>query len=171
MARRCLYAIARPADCLAGSGVAKPARAALGFFEFVDQFEMSLYHGNKHKLGNALTYRNSESSLPTVPAGHHQLTLIIRIDQADQITQDNAMFMAQPRTRQDQCGEPWISDINGQAGRNQNSLAGFERDVFLEHGTQVKTSRAGRSVGWQRKIGTKARIENFGLKAMHELCA
>ena len=60
----------------------------------------------------------------TVPATHHQLSLIIRIDQPDQIPEHDTVLMTESRTRQDQCGHARIADVNGDPRRDQLGLAG-----------------------------------------------
>lgn len=119
------------------------ASATLAFVERFDDFEVSLHHRHQHQLGDALANRDGERRVAAVPARHHQLALVVRIDQADQVAQHDAVFMAQARARQDDCRQARVADVDRQAGRNQNGLARFEDGVFLEQGAQVEAGGAG----------------------------
>ncbi|MOA28501.1 hypothetical protein D3C78_1494480 [compost metagenome] len=68
------------------AGMPKTTRATLAFIERFDDIEMGLYHRHQHQLRNALTDGDGELGLATVPAGNHQLALVVRVDQADQVT-------------------------------------------------------------------------------------
>src|SRR3990167_4419207 len=94
------------------AGVAEAACATLTFVELLDQLEMRLDHRHQNQLGDTLADGNGEGALPAVPAGHHQLALVVRVDQADQVAEDDAMFMAQARTRQDHRRQTRVADID-----------------------------------------------------------
>lgn len=51
--------------------VAKATGTALTVVELFDQFEMCLYHGHQHQLGQAFADSQGEGGLTAVPAGHH----------------------------------------------------------------------------------------------------
>ena len=79
--------------------MAKTTCAALTFVKFLNQFKVRLHHRHQHQLSNTLAHCDIESRLATVPARHHQLTLIVRVDQAHQVAQHDAVLMAQARAR------------------------------------------------------------------------
>ncbi len=88
------------------SGMTEAACAALAFVEGLNQFEVRLHHRHQHQLGHAFADGNVEGGLATVPAGHHQFALIIRVDQANQVAQHDAVFVTQAGARQDQGDRP-----------------------------------------------------------------
>ena len=128
---------------------------------------MRLYHRYQDKLCNTLANVDGESAIAAVPARHHQLALVIRVDQTDQVAEHDAVFVAQPRARQDQRRQAWIADVDRQAGRDQQGLARLQNGVLLQHGAQVQASGARRGVLRQGEFGADARIENLGLKSVH----
>jgi hypothetical protein len=86
---------------LMGTGVTKATFATFTAIELIDDFKISLDHRYEHQLSDTLTDVDGEGFVPTIPGRDKKLSLIIRINQANQVTQDNAMFMAQAGTRQD----------------------------------------------------------------------
>ena len=80
---------------LLSSGMAETTGTAFGFGEIVDNFKRRLNHRHQHVLGEAFAGFEGEFFLATVPAAYHQLTLIIRVNQANQIAQHDTVFMAQ----------------------------------------------------------------------------
>ncbi|MCY1410408.1 hypothetical protein D9M71_257770 [compost metagenome] len=138
--------------------------AALAFVEAVDQLEMRLHHRHQNQLGDALADGDGERGLAAVPAGHHQLALVVRVDQPDQVAQHHAVLVAQAGARQDQRGQVRVGDMDGQAGGDQQGLARLEDGVLLEHGAQVEAGGAGRGVLRQGEFRADARIEDLGLQ-------
>ena len=66
-----------------------------GLFETVNQLKLCTDYRNNDQLGNPVTRTNRQRLTAPVPAGNKQLSLIIRINQADQISQDDTLFMTQ----------------------------------------------------------------------------
>ncbi|CNK18225.1 Uncharacterised protein [Mycobacterium tuberculosis] len=110
----------------------------MGFVEFLHQFEVRLHDWHQHQLGNTFANGDVERGLATVPARHHQLALVVRIDQAHQVTQHDAVFVAQARARQDQSRQARIADVDRQAGGDQDGLTRLKDGVLLKHGAQVQ---------------------------------
>ncbi len=100
---------------------------------------------------------------PTVPAGHHQFALVVGVDQADQVAENDAVLMAQARARQDHRRQARIADIDRQTGGNQHGLARFQHQFFLQHGAQVETGGARGGVLREGELVAEARIEDLGL--------
>ncbi len=57
------------------------------------ELEVDLPHGHDHELRDALPRLNTERRGPTVSAGDQQFPLVVGIDQADEITEDDSVFM------------------------------------------------------------------------------
>src|SRR5437868_3673801 len=87
---------------------AESARTAITGREVFDNIEAYLQDRHDDQLRNAIEWLNRETVLATIPSGYEELSLVIRIDQADQIAQYDAMFMAKPR-----------------AGKNDGGIAGI----------------------------------------------
>ena len=94
-----------------------------------------------------------------VPAAHHQRALVVAVDQADQVAQHDAVFVAQARARQDHRGQAGVADVDGDAGRDQHRLAGLQQQRRVEAGAQVEAGAAGRGVG--RQLLGHARVEHL----------
>ena len=105
-----------------------------------------------------------KGSLPAVPAGHHQLSLVVRVDQPDQIAEHDAVLVAESRARQDHRGEARVLHVDREAGGNQLGLPGLEHQRRVEAGAQVQPGRTAGGVGGQRKIAADARIEDAHLQ-------
>jgi hypothetical protein len=54
-------------------------------------------------------------SAPAVPAGDHQLALVIRVDQADEIAEHDAVLVAETGARKDHCGETRVFEVDRDA--------------------------------------------------------
>lgn len=64
------------------------------FMKILDLFQRNLYDRDKNHLCNPFADINGERAIATIPAGDVNLALIIGVDQAYQITQDDTVFMA-----------------------------------------------------------------------------
>jgi hypothetical protein len=98
------------------SGMAKAAFPAKGFFEAINPLKLCLHDRHQNQLGNALTGLDRKGRRPSIPTRYHQFALIIAVDQSDQITQDNAMFMAKTGPWQNNRSIGRVFDLNGQPG-------------------------------------------------------
>lgn len=70
--------------------------AARRRFEVRDDLKIDLHHRDDDELGDALARLKREGLLAAIPARHHELTLVVRIDQANEIAEHDAMAMAKP---------------------------------------------------------------------------
>ena len=105
------------------TGVTETAFAARAGVEILNQVEFRLHHRHKNQLGDALARLNRKTLLTAIPHGNHQLALIIRINQANQIAQYDAVLMAETGARQNHRGQRRVGDMNSQAGRQQRRCA------------------------------------------------
>jgi len=76
------------------AGMPETTLSAVAFGEIFHLFKGDLHNGYKHQLRDTFADFDSECGVTAVPARYQQLPLIVRIDQADQIAQYNAVFMA-----------------------------------------------------------------------------
>ena len=101
--------------------------------------KLNLQHRNNYQLGDAFLRRDSERRVAAIPATHHELALIVAVDQAHQITQHDSVLMAEAGARQDQRRETGVSDVDRDAGWNQRGRARFEHDVGVDASAQIQT--------------------------------
>ena len=99
-----------------------------------------------------------------IPAGHHQLPLVIRVDQADQIAEHDAVLMAEARARQDHRGQSRILHVDRQSGRDQLGRARARAAAASQAGAQIEPGRAVGGVSRQREFAPHARIEDAHLQ-------
>ena len=91
---------------LSRTAASEAACAAAAFLEFVEDPERCLNDRHEDELGYPIEWLDGEGVTAAVPAAHHQGSLIIGVDQADEIAEDDAMPMPEARSRQDQRGKP-----------------------------------------------------------------
>ena len=80
--------------CLMFSGTTETALTTFTGSEFLYYIEAGLYHRHDDKLGDAFEWIENEGFLAAIPAGDQQLALVIRIDEADEIAEYDAVLMA-----------------------------------------------------------------------------
>src|SRR5262249_45967494 len=80
-------------------GRAEAARAARAFAERVDHVELDLNHGDDHELRDALEGIHGEGLASAIPAGDQHLSLVVGIDEADEVAEHDAVLVAEARTR------------------------------------------------------------------------
>jgi hypothetical protein len=99
-----------------------------------------------------------------VPAGHHELALVVRIDQADQVAEHHAVFVTKARARQDHGGQSRIIQMYGEPGGNELGPAGRERQRRIQAGAQIQAGGTGGGVRRQWEFPADARVENTNLE-------
>ena len=62
--------------------MAEPARPTLAEREFFDDLEVHLNDWNHHELRNALARLDLERTVAAIPAGDHDLPLVVGVDQS-----------------------------------------------------------------------------------------
>src|SRR6185312_5018911 len=100
---------------LAFAGAAEPAGPALARRKFIHDVELGLHDGHDHELRETLHRIEREGGMTAVPRRDHQLALVVRVDQADEVAQHDAVFVTETRTRQDQRRVAGIADMHGES--------------------------------------------------------
>jgi hypothetical protein len=77
--------------------------AARRSFEVRDNLQFNLHDWDDHELRDTLARLQSEGLVASIPARNHELALVVRIDQTDEIAEHNAVTVAQPRAWQNHC--------------------------------------------------------------------
>ena len=147
------------------AGAAEAARAALAGIEIVDNVKADLQHRHDHQLRQPIHRIQGKFRLAAVPGGNHQLALVIRVDKPDQVPQNDSVLMPQTATWQDHRRIAGIAYMDGQAGWDQVSFAGLERQWGVQAGPQIETGTAFGRIG--RQLFLHARVENFYVNFFH----
>jgi hypothetical protein len=75
--------------------------------------------------------------MTAIPCGNENLALVIRIDQANQVAQHDAMLVAEARARQDHGRKAGIRQVDCDAGWHQD---GFARMDLIAASMQARKS-------------------------------
>jgi hypothetical protein len=76
--------------------VPKSASAAAGAGELADQLELGPQDGHQYQLRDPVSDINSKALATAIPTGHEKLALVIGIDEPYEVSQDDAVLMAEP---------------------------------------------------------------------------
>src|SRR5580658_6537407 len=136
------------------------AGAALRRREILHDLELHLHDRDHHELRDALARADRERLRAAIPAGHHELSLVVRIDEPDEVAEHDAVLVTQTRARQDHRGKPGIVEVDREAGRNELGTACGERQRRIEAGAQVEAGRAAGRVLRQRELPPQAWVED-----------
>ena len=82
----------------------KPPVTALSRGEIAHHVELHLQDRDDDQLRDSLAGRDGERRRAAVPAGDHERSLVVRIDEADEIAEHDAVLVPQSRTRQQHRG-------------------------------------------------------------------
>src|ERR1700722_6598634 len=99
--------------------MAEAAGTTRGRLEVFHQLQFYLHNRHDHELRYALAGLQSEWRLTSVPAGDHELALIVGIDETDEIAKHDAVSVAKSGTRQNYRSKRRIRQENRKPGRNQ----------------------------------------------------
>ncbi len=149
------------------AGMPKSAVGALALGKSGYPFELDLDHRHKHHLRDTVTDADFKGLPPAIPARHEHLPLIIRVDQADQIAEHNAMLMSQPGTRQQNRRQMAIINVNRQPGGDQVRFTWLKGQQLIETGAKIQPGRARGRVLRQRDFLAQSVIKNFQLNVVH----
>ena len=163
--RSCSSAAVRPskrrrqprAGVSATARAAETAVATRAWCKIVDQAEIHLHHGNDDELRQPFERVQGEGLVAAVPGGNQDLSLIVRVNQADQIAQHDAVLVAEAGTRQDKRCQRWVGQVDGHAGRYEHRFSRAYLQWCGNARAQVDARRAARRVVWW--CGAQARVE------------
>ncbi len=143
------------------AGTAEATCPALAKGKFLDNIKLHLQYRHNHQLRHALHRHQRKRVMASVPQRNEYLPLIVRINQSNQIAQHNAVFVAEPGTRQDHRRTMRISQMNGYAAGDEFALAGLDNHAVGNAGAQINSRRAGRGIGGRMIL--QARIQDFDI--------
>ena len=137
---------------------AESARAAFALFERFDFDEFGLHDGNDDELREAFEGFDRLRFLTAVPAGDHEFALVVAVDEADEVAEDEAFFVPEPRARKNEGGIGGIRHVNGDPGVNKRRFTRRQREGFIEQGAQIESGRTRRGVAG--KVFADAFVKN-----------
>jgi len=103
--------------------------------------------------------------LSAVPYRDEYLSLIVGVDQTDQIAQHDTVFVAEAGAGQDHRRVMRVIQMQGDAAGNQFALAGANGHATLDAGAQVDAGRTGRGISG--RVLVQARIQHFDVHFLH----
>ena len=128
------------------AGAAETPGATIAFWKSLHQVERHLRHGNNDELRDSFHRIQCEGACATIPKGHQDLPLIVRVDQADKISKHDSVLVAQPGSRQNEGREAGVSQMNGYARWNQFGLTGLQYYWCTDTSPLVNSCRTGCSI-------------------------
>src|SRR6516162_2624467 len=144
--------------------MAKACRGALRGLEVRHHLELDLHHRDHDQLRDAIARVHGEGLRAAIPAGHHQLPLVVGVNEAHEIAEDDAVFVAESGAGQDDRGEPRIFEMYGDAGWQEFGLPGGEQQRHIEAGAQIEARGARGRIGRQRELASHTLIEDAHLQ-------
>jgi hypothetical protein len=125
---------------------AKSCRTAPALGECVNDIKRHLNDRDDYELGDALERFELEQLIAAIPDRNKYLALVVRIDQANEISQNDTVLVAQSRSRQDHRRQPRVRKVYRNSAWNEFCLARADREHIVEAGAQVQACRARSSV-------------------------
>ncbi len=92
--------------------------------ELAHYFESHTLNGDEHHLRDTIAGFDDDIMRSSIPGGNQNLSLIVGIDQADQIPEHQTLFMTKPGARQNDRSKVRIRDVYRYTGGNH---MGFTR--------------------------------------------
>ena len=99
-------------------------------------------NGQHHQLRHPHAVLQNERFVAAVPARHHDLALVVGVDQSYQVAEYYPVLVAKAGARKNDRGQFGIGDMQGDAGMHQAGLARLERQRFLQAGPKVHAGRS-----------------------------
>ena len=128
--------------------------------EMGDFPERCVHDGHDHHLREPVERLQRERLGPAIPAAHHQLALVIRIDEAHQVAEHDPVLVPQPGPGKDQRREPGIADVDRDPGRDQRRFSGRKRQRRVDARPQVEARGTGGRVRGQVRATRSSRTRN-----------
>ncbi len=152
-------------QCSAFSGTTKTTCTTRAFRKIVDDIKSDLNDGHDDELSYSFHRIQRKDGCPAIPQRNQYLSLIVRVDQANQVTEHDAVLVAHAGTGQYHCRQARIIQVDRDARRNQLGLAGLQKDWRINAGPQVEPSGAGRCI--RGELIAQARVQNLDVDVAH----
>ena len=73
--------------------MAEAASVAVTLLEFLHHFEANLFYGEEHQLRDPIAWINQEFIIATIPTGDFNFTLVVAVDESNQVAQHDTVLM------------------------------------------------------------------------------
>lgn len=143
------------------AGVAKSAGPALTLIEFLDDLEVHLHDRDQHHLRDALAGLYNEALSAAVPARQVHLALIVGIDEANEIAENDAVFVTETGAGQQHRSQAGVLDMDRKPSRDEFCHARFDRKWIIYTGTHIYACRPFGGMLGKGKAGAYFLIEDF----------
>lgn len=147
--------------------MSESARATGGLLELVNDVKTDFDDGDKDHLGNSVSNLYRKGGVPPIPYRDKDLSLIVRIDEPDEVSEHNAVAMTKARPGQDDGCERWVLHVKGKAGWDKLRVAWCECERRFDQRTKVKPRRSVGGVGRQGKRLSQSFVKNLELDGLH----
>jgi hypothetical protein len=118
--------------------VSEAAGATRRSFEVRDNLEFNLHDRDDYELRDTLAWFQSEGLMTAIPARDHELALVIRIDQPDEIAEHDAVSVSQPRARQNHCRQCRVLKIDRKTRRYELRTTGRKLERLIETSPEIE---------------------------------
>ena len=112
-------------------------------------------------MGDAFPRLDPKRAPAAIPARDQQLALVVRIDEPDQVAEDDAVPVAEAGAGQDDRRESRILQVDGHSGVDELAPTRGQQQRFIEASPQVDPRRAAGAAPGQRYFGSEPRIEHL----------
>jgi hypothetical protein len=119
-----------------------------------------LHDRDDHHLCDPFAGIDGKRLTPAVPTRHHELALVVGVDESHQVAQHHTVFVTEARAGQYHGRQSRVIDVNGEPGRNELGLARLEHERRVQAGTQIQPGGAPGGIRRQREVGADARVQN-----------
>ena len=116
---------------------------------------------------NTFTRLDGERLGAAIPAGDKHLPLVIGIDQADQVAEDDTMLVAKPGARQQYRRQSGIGNMNRKPRRYESGFTRRQLKRRIKTGTHIHACGPVRGVVWQGEFVTESLVEYLKLNLFH----
>lgn len=120
--------------------MAKATITARAGIKITDNVKFNLHDRDDDHLRQAQARVDRKGLVAAVPAGNQHLSLIIGINESNQVPENDPMFMAEPRARKNDCRQFRVFDVNGNAGGYQLRLPWFNEEWLIDASAEIDSS-------------------------------
>ena len=135
----------------------------------IDDLEGGARDRDKNQLRNPFPRLDGKRVAATIPARNKDLPLIIGIDETHQVAENDAVLMAQTRSRQDHRRQLRITDMDCKPGWHKLRIAGPQQNRLVKAGTKVHARSAVCGIVGQGVVGAQARVEDLKGDLFHDI--
>ena len=142
-----------------GAATSEAAVATRADLERIDEPKVGPNDGHRDELSDSVEWVDRIGPTSSIPAADHQWSLIVRIDQANEVAEDNAMLVAETGAGKDHGGKAWIVNMDRDSRADELGLPRREYKRRIDAGSKVEAGGPGCCVSGQ--VRANAFVEDF----------